>query len=152
VNYKDGLAITALDLASVAPDNEYPRPRNPFALHPFQAGRHPTDLNASTIGYRPAPRELCGPSEWISRFAVSFPVPTPDAGGNADGRVKPFREVGLVRESRGKRDLAQRLVRRKHEFLGSLDATFDHEGMRADAEALLEGTLEVPRTQTDDGR
>ncbi|MEA2916688.1 MAG: hypothetical protein QOJ15_8769, partial [Bradyrhizobium sp.] len=53
--------------------------------------------------------------------------------------LKPLREVRLVSESRGKRDLAQRLVGRKHEFLGSLDATFEHEGMRADAEALLEG-------------
>ncbi len=79
-------------------------------------------------------------------------MPTPDAGGNTDGILKPLREVGLVSESHSKRDLAQRLVGRKHEFLGSLDATFEHEGMRADAEALLEGTLEVPRTQTDDGR
>ncbi len=44
---------------------------------------------------------------------------TPDAGRNADGIVKRFREVGLVSESRGKRDLAQRLVGRKHQLLRS---------------------------------
>ena len=65
--------------------------------------------------------------------------------------MKSFREVGLVSESRGKRDFAQRLVGRKHEFLRPFDATFDHKGMRADAEALLEGALEVAWTQADDG-
>jgi hypothetical protein len=78
-------------------------------------------------------------------------VATPDAGRNADSIVKGFREVGLVREPRGKRDLAQRLVGRKHEFLGPLDATVDHEGMRADTETLLEGALEVAWTQADYG-
>jgi hypothetical protein len=65
--------------------------------------------------------------------------------------MKGFREVGLVSEPRGKRDFAQRLVGRKHEFLRPFDATFNHKGMRADAEALLEGALEVAWTQADDG-
>ena len=60
--------------------------------------------------------------------------------------------MGLVREPRGKRDLAQRLVGRKHEFLGPLDATVDHEGMRADTETLLEGAWKWlgPRRTTAD--
>jgi hypothetical protein len=77
-------------------------------------------------------------------------VATPDAGCNADGIAKGFREVGLVRESRGKRDFAQRLIGRKHESLRPFNATFDHESMRAHAEALLEGALEVAWTQADD--
>src|SRR5258706_7182738 len=55
--------------------------------------------------------------------------------------------MGLIGQSAGERDLAERLGRGLHHLLGALDTQTDEIGVRCLAEAPLEGPAETTRAQ-----